>query len=108
VCWLRFYQVIPESAIDNIVYLKDPMAFALGRTVADLSREYYEFTVNAVETVIALRRLTDSEEIYHDVFPEISSAFPDMEYSRERLEMDLETLLIDGRASNSDNVWRLS
>lgn len=85
------------------------MASQAGRTVAQLTREYYEFTVNAVERAIdsLIPEGATSDAIYEYSFPIINQAFPEMSYTRERLEMDLETLLIDNRAFCANDVWRM-
>lgn len=84
------------------------MASQAGRTVAELSREYYEFTVNAVERAIDMMMPegATSDALYEYSFSIINQAFPEMSYTWERLEMDLETLLIDNRASCVNDVWR--
>lgn len=83
------------------------MALEARKTVAELSREYYEFTIEIVEQAINELMPVSAEEIYNYSYPKITSAFPDMDYSRERLEMDLETLLIDGRATFAMNLWKM-
>lgn len=84
------------------------MAFQASRTVAELSREYYEYTVNVVERTIdgLMPSGGSAEDIYLTASPLINQAFPEMVYTRERLDMDLETLLIDGRASCDIELWR--
>jgi len=84
------------------------MAFQASKTVAELSREYYEFTVNVVERTIdgMMPSGASAEDIYLRASPAINQAFPEMVYTRERLEMDLETLLVDSRASCDIQLWR--